>query len=86
MTPSDVRAAFTEYNTVKLCFRIKEFRSVIVSLSFSLQIAEWEEQQLDKPVDFKNCKIDPAPFQLVEQTSLHKVHYKKDLHDIDFNL
>lgn len=38
-----------------------------------LQIAEWEEQQLDEQVDFKNCKIDPAPFQLVEQTSLHKV-------------
>ncbi|XP_039671073.1 chloride channel protein 2a isoform X2 [Perca fluviatilis] len=37
-------------------------------------IAEWEEQQLDEPVDFKNCKIDPAPFQLVEQTSLHKTH------------
>ncbi|XP_034038564.1 chloride channel protein 2a isoform X2 [Thalassophryne amazonica] len=38
------------------------------------EIAEWEEQQLDQPVDFKNCKIDPAPFQLVEQTSLHKTH------------
>uniref|UniRef100_A0A667ZKV9 Chloride channel protein 2 n=1 Tax=Myripristis murdjan TaxID=586833 RepID=A0A667ZKV9_9TELE len=38
------------------------------------QIAEWEEQQLDMPVDFKNCKIDPAPFQLVERTSLHKTH------------
>ncbi|KAM8849861.1 chloride channel protein 2-like isoform 3-T3 [Spinachia spinachia] len=37
-------------------------------------VAEWEEQQLDEPVDFKNCKIDPAPFQLVEQTSLHKTH------------
>ncbi|XP_044074872.1 chloride channel protein 2a isoform X3 [Siniperca chuatsi] len=37
-------------------------------------IVEWEEQQLDEPVDFKNCKIDPAPFQLVEQTSLHKTH------------
>eukprot|EP00064_Thunnus_orientalis_P012425 superscaffoldBa00001904_g12460 len=37
-------------------------------------IAEWEEQQLDEQVDFKNCKIDPAPFQLVEQTSLHKTH------------
>uniref|UniRef100_A0A667ZC32 Chloride channel protein 2 n=1 Tax=Myripristis murdjan TaxID=586833 RepID=A0A667ZC32_9TELE len=35
---------------------------------------EWEEQQLDMPVDFKNCKIDPAPFQLVERTSLHKTH------------
>ncbi|XP_030017277.1 chloride channel protein 2a [Sphaeramia orbicularis] len=38
------------------------------------EIAEWEEQQLDEAVDFKNCKIDPAPFQLVEQTSLHKTH------------
>uniref|UniRef100_A0AAQ4PGR6 Chloride channel, voltage-sensitive 2a n=1 Tax=Gasterosteus aculeatus aculeatus TaxID=481459 RepID=A0AAQ4PGR6_GASAC len=50
------------------------FRCVIVPSSFSLQVAEWEEQQLDEPVDFKNCKIDPAPFQLVEQTSLHKTH------------
>jgi len=44
-----------------------------VLTSLSWQVAEWEEQQLDEPVDFKNCKIDPAPFQLVEQTSLHKV-------------
>uniref|UniRef100_A0A8C5BM01 Chloride voltage-gated channel 2 n=1 Tax=Gadus morhua TaxID=8049 RepID=A0A8C5BM01_GADMO len=38
------------------------------------QIAEWEEQQLDEQVNFSNCKIDPAPFQLVERTSLHKTH------------
>ncbi|XP_077579983.1 chloride channel protein 2a [Stigmatopora nigra] len=38
------------------------------------EITEWEEQQLDEPLDFKNSKIDPAPFQLVEQTSLHKTH------------
>ncbi|NXB86280.1 CLCN2 protein, partial [Vidua chalybeata] len=37
------------------------------------QILEWEEQQLDQPVDFSSAKIDPAPFQLVEHTSLHKV-------------
>ncbi|MCJ8739854.1 hypothetical protein PDJAM_G00052120 [Pangasius djambal] len=37
-------------------------------------IAEWEEQQLDEQVNFNNCKIDPAPFQLVERTSLHKTH------------
>uniref|UniRef100_M4ANZ8 Chloride channel, voltage-sensitive 2a n=1 Tax=Xiphophorus maculatus TaxID=8083 RepID=M4ANZ8_XIPMA len=43
-------------------------------VSIPLQIAEWEDQQLDQLVDFKNCKIDPAPFQLVEQTSLHKTH------------
>uniref|UniRef100_A0A6Q2Y810 Chloride channel protein 2 n=1 Tax=Esox lucius TaxID=8010 RepID=A0A6Q2Y810_ESOLU len=38
------------------------------------EIAEWEENQLDEPVNFDNCKIDPAPFQLVERTSLHKTH------------
>uniref|UniRef100_A0A452IUW2 Uncharacterized protein n=1 Tax=Gopherus agassizii TaxID=38772 RepID=A0A452IUW2_9SAUR len=37
-------------------------------------IVEWEEQQLDQPVNFNNSKIDPAPFQLVERTSLHKTH------------
>ncbi|XP_063162432.1 chloride channel protein 2 isoform X2 [Candoia aspera] len=38
------------------------------------EILEWEEQQLDQLVNFNNCKIDPAPFQLVERTSLHKTH------------
>uniref|UniRef100_A0A2K6G0K9 Chloride channel protein 2 n=1 Tax=Propithecus coquereli TaxID=379532 RepID=A0A2K6G0K9_PROCO len=37
------------------------------------EILEWEEQQLDEPVNFSDCKIDPAPFQLVERTSLHKL-------------
>uniref|UniRef100_A0A8C1FH07 Chloride channel protein 2 n=1 Tax=Cyprinus carpio carpio TaxID=630221 RepID=A0A8C1FH07_CYPCA len=37
-------------------------------------VSEWEEQQLDEAVNFNNCKIDPAPFQLVERTSLHKTH------------
>ncbi|KAA0719052.1 Chloride channel protein 2 [Triplophysa tibetana] len=37
------------------------------------EISEWEEQQLDEAVNFNNCKIDPAPFQLVERTSLHKL-------------
>uniref|UniRef100_A0A8C3SAP7 Chloride channel protein 2 n=1 Tax=Chelydra serpentina TaxID=8475 RepID=A0A8C3SAP7_CHESE len=40
----------------------------------AFQIMEWEEQQLDQPVNFNNSKIDPAPFQLVERTSLHKTH------------
>uniref|UniRef100_A0A8C2ID54 Chloride channel, voltage-sensitive 2b n=1 Tax=Cyprinus carpio TaxID=7962 RepID=A0A8C2ID54_CYPCA len=35
---------------------------------------EGEEQQLDEQVNFNSCKIDPAPFQLVERTSLHKTH------------
>ncbi|XP_037076161.1 chloride channel protein 2-like [Pollicipes pollicipes] len=34
----------------------------------------WEEEELDKEVNFDDCKIDPAPFQLVERTSLLKVH------------
>nr|DBA26346.1 TPA: hypothetical protein GDO54_010620 [Pyxicephalus adspersus] len=38
------------------------------------QIIQWEEQQLDETINFNNCKIDPAPFQLVERTSLHKAH------------
>lgn len=38
------------------------------------EIAEWEEQQLDEQINFDTCKIDPAPFQLVERTSLHKTH------------
>lgn len=29
---------------------------------------------MQEPVDFDSCHIDPAPFQLVENTSLHKVH------------
>ncbi|KAL8188110.1 UNVERIFIED_CONTAM: Chloride channel protein 2 [Gekko kuhli] len=39
-----------------------------------LPILEWEERQLDHFVNFNNSKIDPAPFQLVERTSLHKTH------------
>uniref|UniRef100_A0A3Q2CDD9 Chloride channel, voltage-sensitive 2a n=1 Tax=Cyprinodon variegatus TaxID=28743 RepID=A0A3Q2CDD9_CYPVA len=50
-------------------------KRVRISMAVRLSaIAEWEDQQLDQLVDFKNCKIDPAPFQLVEQTSLHKTH------------
>lgn len=34
----------------------------------------WEESEMEKEVDFSRCHIDPAPFQLVERTSLLKVH------------
>ncbi|KAL4647035.1 chloride channel protein 2 isoform X6 [Arapaima gigas] len=51
-----------------------EVRLRLCPLVSPVQIAEWEEQQLDEPVNFNNCKIDPAPFQLVERTSLHKTH------------
>lgn len=33
----------------------------------------WEEEQMSMSVHF-TCHIDPAPFQLVERTSLLKVH------------
>ena len=35
---------------------------------------EWEEQEMLKEVDLKKLQIDPAPFQLVEKSSLVKVH------------
>lgn len=35
---------------------------------------EWEEEEMAAVVDFDQCHIDPAPFQLVEKTSLLKVH------------
>lgn len=34
----------------------------------------WEEEEMGKPTNFEICHIDPAPFQLVERTSLLKVH------------
>ena len=34
----------------------------------------WEMQEMEKPVNFSNVRIDPAPLQLVEKCSLHKVH------------
>ncbi|XP_078510334.1 chloride channel protein 1 [Lissotriton helveticus] len=38
------------------------------------EVADWEEQELDRPACFDTCRIDPSPFQLVERTSLHKTH------------
>ena len=35
---------------------------------------DWERAEMDKIVDFDQLHIDPAPFQLVEKTSLLKVH------------
>lgn len=35
---------------------------------------QWEEEEMTKGVKFDKCHIDPAPFQLVEKTSLLKVH------------
>lgn len=35
---------------------------------------KWEEVQMACLVDFSSCCVDPAPFQLVQRTSLLKVH------------
>ena len=35
---------------------------------------EWERQEMEKNVNFTDIHIDPAPFQLVEKSSLLKVH------------
>lgn len=34
----------------------------------------WEKDQLNAYIDISKCQIDEAPFQLVEQTSLYRVH------------
>lgn len=45
----------------------------VIDMSPEEQLA-WEEEQLNSVVDFKECLVDPAPFQLVERTTLLKVH------------
>uniref|UniRef100_A0A8C2G7G6 Chloride channel, voltage-sensitive 2b n=1 Tax=Cyprinus carpio TaxID=7962 RepID=A0A8C2G7G6_CYPCA len=55
-----------------------------ISYKVHFQIEEWEEQQLDEQVNFNNCKIDPAPFQLVERTSLHKTHTMFSVLNLDY--
>ena len=35
--------------------------------------ALWLEHEMQLPLNFEKCHIDPAPFQLVERTSLFKV-------------
>ena len=46
---------------------------------------EWEEREMANQVDFLNCHIDPAPFQLVEKSSLLKVRYQLSSNIIRLN-
>ena len=48
------------------------YRSDMVPFCLSQQL-QWERELLQRTVDYSNCQIDPAPFQLVERTSLLKV-------------
>lgn len=57
-----------QINHLKLCTLL-----VHLSCDSLMQIKAWEEEELDKPIDMEQIRIDPSPFQLVERTSLHKV-------------
>ena len=48
-------------------------RVFVVFNLYMFQQEEWENRRLAMPVDWEGVQIDPAPFQLVERTSLHKV-------------
>uniref|UniRef100_A0A8C2GJK2 Chloride channel 2c n=1 Tax=Cyprinus carpio TaxID=7962 RepID=A0A8C2GJK2_CYPCA len=75
------------YITLNSTYRdiIKILRSGnLKTLPLVKSIEEWEEQQLDKQVTFSRCKIDPAPFQLVEHTSLHKTHTMFSVLNLDY--
>lgn len=37
------------------------------------QLLDWEMNVLKEYVSYEGCRIDPAPFQLVERTSLYRV-------------
>lgn len=64
-------AANNKTNHPKKKLRYSE--SIFLPCDWLLQIKAWEEEELDKPVDMEQIRIDPSPFQLVERTSLHKV-------------
>ena len=54
-------------------FGISVLPNLITNMTMD-DVAQWEDEQMKEEVDFSSCKIDPAPFQLVEKTSLVKVH------------
>lgn len=58
---------------MKFTFWIFQPRERVIDMSPEDQ-REWEEVEMEQCVNFDNCHIDPAPFQLVERTSLIKVH------------
>ncbi|XP_064456611.1 chloride channel protein 2-like [Ornithodoros turicata] len=66
---SDVSAPNTPTSTK----RVQLPRERIIDMSPEEQLS-WEEDQLTQMVDYSQCHIDPAPFQLVERTTLLKVH------------
>ncbi|OTF73212.1 hypothetical protein BLA29_004293 [Euroglyphus maynei] len=53
--------------------RVRLPRERVIDMTAEEQ-QKWEEEQLNTVVDFNECCIDPAPFQLVERTTIYKVH------------
>lgn len=64
---------YNPQNTVTSQKKVQLPRERIIDMSPEEQLG-WEEEQLDCAMNFDRCRIDPAPFQLVERTSLLKVH------------
>ncbi|XP_059489334.1 chloride channel protein 2 isoform X2 [Neocloeon triangulifer] len=72
-TPSASMATLTVPGTPSAFKKVQLPRERVIDMSPEDQKL-WEEAELRKEVEFDKCPIDPAPFQLVERTSLLKVH------------
>lgn len=72
------------YNTISGALRSLQKKGLIAFSKYDIdekdydlygdEKKEWEQLQLSRKIDMNNVGIDPAPFQLVEATSLFKVH------------
>lgn len=40
-----------------------------------MEDVEWKLYELNQPINFEECFVDPAPFQFSARTSLYKVHW-----------
>ncbi|KAL1501250.1 hypothetical protein ABEB36_006609 [Hypothenemus hampei] len=80
--PEDMRQRiFNKYNLKKMVISQKKKEMIRAKLRVvricDLPIEEqqaWENEQLKHQVDFISCQLDPAPFQIMERTSLIKIH------------
>ncbi|XP_074593030.1 chloride channel protein 2 isoform X2 [Brevipalpus obovatus] len=70
---NDDTISSSEPSTPIIQRRVQLPRERVIDMSPEEQLA-WEEDQLNQIIDLSSCHIDPAPFQLVERTSLLKVH------------
>lgn len=62
------------FNYLKNCFFLNNKKQPLLVDMTPEEQKVWEESEMEKPVDLHHCHVDPAPFQLVEHTSLLKVH------------